>query len=533
VDGSQGLVTFVKRDRWFDNMNYRALGPRLGLAWRPLGKENLVVRAGYGIAFDTISSFQVTAVSGRVPGLVAACTSTLGPNAATTPGCTAAPDRRISQGFPDELPPPSVKPSAFLKPEAQLLSNAPALAVFDSKLQVPTVHQWNVNIQKRVGEGLIAQIGYVARRGTRLYRAYDINQTDIGSALDSFLALQRNFNAGCMPDGTRCPAGVTPAVAPLLQRGVVNAAFVNSATTQNDLRLNAAGTFAGRVEQTTLAARLRPNQQFGTVTYIDSGGDSYYHSFQATLRKRFSKGLLAGVAYTLGKSIDNQSVDPVAASSGGGLSTTNSRTPTDIRNFRLERARSDFDRTHTMTANFVYDLPFAKQRVFGGWSVNGLYTFMTGEPFSVRSGVRTANFSHESRADVVGAKPETRLQEVAGVVGPVIFANNNGFAIPAPGSNGAGRNIFSSPLFWNFDFSVSKRFTITERIGLQFRAEMFNMFNHPNFDNPRDASVGSPSFNSALFGQTCCATVSTASSRSIIQTGESARVIQLALRLQF
>ncbi len=533
VDGSQGRVSFVKADGWTERVNWGAVGPRLALAWQPRGREDLVVRAGYGIAFDTISSFQVTAVSGRVPGLVAACTSVLGPNAATTPGCTPAPDRRIGQGFPDELPPPSVKPSTFLKPEPQLLSNAPALAVFEPGLKVPTVHQWNLNIQKRMGEGLIAQVGYVARRGTRLYRAYDINQTDIGGALDSFLALQRNFTAGCQPDGTRCPVGVTPAPVPLLQLGGVNAAFLNFTTTQNDLRLNAAGTFAGRVEQTTLNARLRPNQQFGTVTYLDSGGDSYYHSFQATLRKRFSKGLLAGAAYTFGKSIDNQSVDPVASSSGGGLSTTNSRTPSNIRDFRQERARSDFDRSQVMTANFVYELPFAKRRLFGGWSVNGLYTFMTGEPFSVRSGVRTSNFSHESRADLTGALPEVRLQEVAGVVGPVVFANNNGFRIPDPGGNGAGRNIFQAPSFWNADFSVAKRFTITERFGVQFRAEMFNVFNHPNFDNPRDASVGTPLFNSALFGQTCCATVSTASSRNVIQTGESARVVQLALRIQF
>jgi hypothetical protein len=68
---------------------------------------------------------------------------------------------------------------------------------------------------------------------------------------------------------------------------------------------------------------------------------------------------------------------------------------------------------------------------------------------------------------------------------------------------------------------------------LQFRTEMFNAFNHPNFDNPRDASVGSPSFRSTLFGQTCCATVAPPSTQTVIQTGEAARVIQLALKLSF
>src|SRR5213593_5047069 len=92
---------------------------------------------------------------------------------------------------------------------------------------------------------------------------------------------------------------------PIVTSGVVPSTFVNTSLTQSDLTLNAAGNFAGRLEQTALAAKLRPNQQFAKVTYIDSGGDSYYHSGQATLRKRFGDGLQAGLAYTLGKSIDD------------------------------------------------------------------------------------------------------------------------------------------------------------------------------------------------------------------------------------
>src|SRR5207247_1304728 len=206
-------------------------------------------------------------------------------------------------------------------------------------------------------------------------------------------------------------------------------------------------------------ANLRPNQQFGTVTYLDAGGDSYYHSMQVTLRRRFEHGFLMGLAYTLGKSIDDQSVDPVGASSGGGVSATNSRTPTDVRDWRGERARSDFDRRHVLTVHSLWEIPIGKGRAFGqnlhpalqhvagGWSVNGIYTFMSGEPFAVRSGSRTSNFSHESRADIVGAKPQVRLQDVPGVIGPVVFKDATGFVIPAPGSNGSGRNIFEAPSY--------------------------------------------------------------------------------------
>ena len=79
---------------------------------------------------------------------------------------------------------------------------------------------------------------------------------------------------------------------PIVTSGVVPSTFVNTSLTQSDLTLNAAGNFAGRLEQTALAAKLRPNQQFAKVTYIDSGGDSYYHSAQATLRKRVTIQLI-------------------------------------------------------------------------------------------------------------------------------------------------------------------------------------------------------------------------------------------------
>ncbi len=543
ITGSQGAVTFVHADSWYKNTSWAAIGPRLGIAWSP-GKDNkTVIRTGWGIAFDPISSFQVTAVAGKVPGLVFNCSSTIGASSVTTTnGCAAVSDVRISQGFPLYLAPPSTQPQVQLTPPVQVSSNAPTGIVFDPNLKLPTVHEWNLTIQRMLPAGFLLETGYVGKRGLRLLRAYDINQINADPILPSFLAMQRNVSKGCQPDGTGCTGGES---IPIVASGAVTSAFVNSSTTKTDLAQNGAGNFAGRIEQNFLTLKLRPNQQFGQITYIDSGGDSYYHGWQTTLRKRFESGLMFGLAYTFSKSIDDQSVDPVGASSGGGLSGTNSRTPANTRNWRNERAVSDFNRTHVFTINGVYEFPFGRGRryagglpalantIIGGWNMNAVFNAMSGEPFSIRSGVYTSNASHQSRADLVGAKPDSSLKEMAGVVGPVQFTSASAFAIPAAGSDGMGRNLFYGPNYWNLDLGVTKDFQITEKLKMQLRAEGFNALNHANFDNPVNSTSGTSSILGTTFGQTCCATVAPPSTQSIIQTGESARIIQFALKLSF
>ncbi|HEX8181501.1 MAG TPA: carboxypeptidase regulatory-like domain-containing protein [Pyrinomonadaceae bacterium] len=563
----RGPVTFAKADSWYENDKFGLWGPRVGFAYSPNWKSgfmrtlfgsnsNSVIRAGYGIAYDPISSFQVTAAAGRVPGLLVTCSSTF-PFTTATNGCTPPPNTNLSGGFPTLLAPPTTKPSSFLTLPAQTFGNAPPITVFAPVMKTPTVHEWSLSFQRELPGGFVGQMAYVGRRGTHLFMAYNINQINPDSFLPSFLLMQENFRRNCNPNGvgTRsgAPTGATctnpiPASQiPLLAIPGVTASVVNSAgaLSEIDPAANAAGAFAQRLENNTLNVNIRPNQQFSTITYLDNSADSYYHAAQFTLRRRFSSGLGMNMAYTFGKSIDTQSVDPVGASSGGGLSTTNSRTPNDIRNFREERARSDFDRRHVFTTAAAWELPVGRSKRFlrdsngvvnqilGGWSINSIFTAMSGEPFSIRSGQRTANSGHESRAVLLDPTVRPRLQEIPGVAGPVLFANANAFAVPAPGREGAGRNIFTAPGYWNLDLSFIKLFQITERTRLQFRTEMFNALNHANFDNPRDASVGSPSILSSVFAQTCCATVAPPSTQTIIQTGESARVIQFALKLQF
>jgi hypothetical protein len=413
------------------------------------------------------------------------------------------------------------------------------------------VHQWDLSIQHKFGHEFLAEIGYIGKRGIRLERSYDLNQINADMILPSFLIMQQNVNNGCQPDGTGCAKGQS---VPIVTSGAVTAAFVNSSTTKTDLSQNGAGNFAGRLEQSFLSLKLRPNQQFGIITYIDSGGDSYYHSLQATLRKRFESGLLFGTAYTFSKSIDDQSIDPVGSSSGGNLSTTSGRSPADTRTWRNERGLSDFNRFHTFTATGVYELPFGHGKkiganvnsfvnhFIGGWSINAILTVMSGEPFSARSGVFTSNFSHQSRANFVGSElPSTDLKN--GPAGPFVLSPSlvsdpynyatPGFKVPLPGDDGLGRNLFIGPQYVNLDLGVTKVFTLTERLKLQMRAEAFNALNHANFDTPSAASVGTNSILGTTFGQTCCASVAPPSTQTVIQTGEAGRIVQFALKLMF
>jgi hypothetical protein len=561
-----GYVTFAKSDAWWDRSNAGAFGPRFGVAWSPEYRGGFlnrlfgdggrsVVRAGYGLAFDPISSFQVTAVAGSVPGLRTSCSVTVGTTQPAGSPCPNVPNTTIAGGFPTSLAAPTIKPSSFLTPPVLLNSNAPTITTFAPNLKLPTVHQWNLSFQRELPGGFVMQSAYIGRRGLRLLMGYNANQMDAAPILNSFLMLRANNAApNCLPSGatrdSAQPACVAPFAAttiPLLTANVsgINAAFVNNSTVQGQLVNNAAGAFAERIENTSLAFRLRPNQQFSTITYIDNSGSSAYHGAQFTLRRRFASGLGLNMAYTFSKSMDNQSVDPVGTSSGGALTTTTSRAVADIRHFEEEWAVSDFDRTHVFTTAAVWEVPVGHGRHFlsgapgvvnhllGGWAINTIYTAMTGEPFQVNSNQRTNNSAHVSRALVTDPDVRARLQFLPNVTGPVVFENQNGFAIPPPGSNGSGRNIFRGPGYWNVDLGIVKTFSITERVRFQFRTEMFNAFNHANFDNPRSASVGSPSLGSSQFGRTCCTTVAPPTSQNVIQTGESARIIQFGGKLQF
>ncbi len=583
IDGSQGPVTFAPSDRWYKSSNLSAIGPRVGVAWSPDPKT--AVRVGYGWLFDTISTFQITSIAGKIPGFIQNCNNSLDASGAPTPtvGCVApsGTQNRISQGFPVSVPAPTVTPSAALSPPPQPFNLAPSVGAFDPNLKNPSVHEWDLTIQHELPKHFVAEIGYIGKRGTHLYRAYDLNQinTNQPGFLASFNIARQNVLNGCKPDGTNCPSGVTGQTPTLLLQ-LVSSSFLDSATSTNNFKFANIGNFSQRVDSLAGANAItakgfpanyfRPNPQFTQIFYFDSGGDSYYHGAFLVVRRRFEKGLDFGLTYTFSKSIDDMSVDPVGASTGGGLSTSNSRTPTDVHNFALDRSRSDFDNRHVLLTSLLYDFPIGRGKKFasgaakwvnhiiGGWSISGIFIYQSGEPYTLNSGELTVNNTHQSSALVEGPLDQGHLQTLPGVEGPVMYnigplitnpadshfncRNVTGtqtfFCVPAPGQNGSGRNLAQGPNFWNLDSGFAKTFKMTERFNMQFRAEFFNVLNHPNFENPRNATVGSPAIVSSNrsndnFGLTCCSTSALPSSATVSALGEPNRVIQLGLKLSF
>jgi len=619
INGSQGTVTFARGDTWWQRRNANAFGPSLAFAWNPHGGKT-VFRTGYRMAFDTISTFQVTAISGNAVGAVVNCRVALTNSssgsaltASTTPGCVAPPfsdlNKTISTGFPLTLASPTQKPSDFFLASNKQLDTALTTAAFDPNLKIPTVHEWDLTIQRELPAGFTVEVGYIGKHGTHLYRAYDLNQLSISQPgfLDSFNIARNNVGNGCLPNGTDNPAitGTCSGPAPTLLLSLASASFLNNSTVVTQFQRNGIGDLIRRMDSSTNGAWkvtcatpgtpaapcfpstfARPNPQFGQIFYFDSGGTSTYHAGIVRVRRRFEKGLTMGFAYTYGKSIDDMSVDPVGASSGGGLSSTNSRTATDVNNFALDRSRSDFDNRQVVVANFLYELPFGRGKSFGkdwpgvlnqiagGWQFSGIYTFQSGEPYTLNSNLRTGNGGQKvGRAEsiqcptpttcVVGPLPNGDLKAATSlaIVGPVFFnvfpvtsatltadprdprfntckkvtdgAGTSFFCIPAAGSFGMGRNTIQGPNNWNMDFGILKTFPITEQWKFQFRAEFFNVFNHPNFENPRNASSGSPTLTSSAFGQSCCITASLASSATIIAVGEPNRAIQFSAKIVF
>ena len=242
---------------------------------------------------------------------------------------------------------------------------------------------------------------------------------------------------------------------------------------------------AGRIPGAGNSGRIL-NPIFGrnNSTNTSIGTHTYYNSLQVKLNRRFSNGLGITTSYTWSKSL-NFSDDT------GGLSVDGL-----LQYFMTNKGRAGDDRRHVYTQSYQYELPFGKGKrwvqsgagawILGGWQVQGIFTAMSGSPFTVTAAGSTLNApGNQQRADVVGTP--SRIGDIAGPNGTGLWFTTDAFAVPAQDTFGnGGREIFNGPGFVNLDFSVFRRFPlpINEQSDLTLRIESFNFTNTPHFNNP-------------------------------------------------
>jgi hypothetical protein len=224
---------------------------------------------------------------------------------------------------------------------------------------------------------------------------------------------------------------------------------------------------------------IRPYPAFGNITVPINGTNSSYNALQVSFRRRFHRGLTFNVNYTWAHTLDQGGV-----SFGSG--------PQDDSNFRNEYGNADYDVRHNLEFDYTYQLPAAPKLpgwLGAGWQVNGITLMRSGLSVNATCGCDSARIGTASaRPDRV---PDVPLRP-AQVDIPGNQYNIAAFARPADGKFGnVGRNVLKGPAAFNWDFSLFKNFKIREAKSVQFRAEVFNIYNTPQFGTP-GANLSAP-----------------------------------------
>lgn len=229
---------------------------------------------------------------------------------------------------------------------------------------------------------------------------------------------------------------------------------------------------AGRTQATST---IRPYPAFASIQIINDGSNSIYNSGQVNVRRRLSKQFFVRASYVYAKSIDE-------TSNTGGTIAYNFPIAQDSRNLRLERGRSDFDIGHTFAGSFIWSPQVTKHWLGRDWQLSGTSTIYSGSPFTVR--VATVSFVNGEA---------TRPDRIASgkLDNPTVdrWFDRSAFPVVPTGSyrfGTSGRNVLDGPGTMIINTSLSRRFRFWESKALQYRLEVFNLPNHPNFNLPEN-----------------------------------------------
>ena len=306
----------------------------------------------------------------------------------------------------------------------------------DPNLKTPYTQSWNVGVQRDLGHGMVLEVNYVGSSSHRLLRTVDGN----------------------------------PPIPALVAAAQANGSL--DPTTSGGIL---------RILPLVGLPQVTGNTVFDEPIETKSIGNATYNGLQTTFHKRFGHGIDFQAAYTWSHAIDDSN-DPLQAPGG------DRNIARDSFDLQLDRGSSDYDLRHRLIVNWVYEFPFGMghehfnhgfaARALGGWELAGLSTFQSGHPFDMFSSRDSLYTGLSNRPDLVG-DPSIPADAPRNETGPPITA----FAVQPFGRPGnLGRNTFTGPRYYNTDVTLIKNTRITERINVQFRAEVYNVFNRIQFD---------------------------------------------------
>lgn len=414
--------------------------------------------------------------------------------------------------------------------------------VIDKKLYSPYTEQWNLTMQREVSSSMAVTLAYVGSRGVGLPFYNTLNRTPF-PAVGPAAVYSGTANDMIPTSGAYKGVNFSGVVFDCVDPNLLNATPIKDPVT---------GHQCISLQQPFTTFR-RPDARYGGITVIRNGNKSWYNAFQATFKRRLSKGMMWDINYTFGKALDTGSEATYTGLESGSPTTM-------YDDGRLNKGYSLFDTPQRLTANFTYELPFFKDqvvhqfgdvlggiagRVVGGWQLSGTYIKASGTPFGVTAGYDlNADGVNNDRPNLVDPSvmglsadnprinPATGLQFGQTVIPQTAFYPNSSTSsanrpwLPGLTNVGSlGRNTFRSNGRNNLDAALQKNFRITEGTKVAFRWEIYNLANHPQFYLP--GGLGSYSTSPTNWMKI------TSTRNNRVDTGTGARYMQFALRYVF
>ena len=560
-------------------MPWKDFAPRVAFSYSPYNSGKTVINGSAGIVYDRTVINAINFLQDQISFLFFNTqinqfgTSAGSASAALGGGPNGDPRLGSGLSYASSLNPAPLPVTSPYTPYVDSTGTPSGLAagqtgfVISPNLKDPYSIALNFGVQQDLPWHMVMKLNYVGRLGRRLIADADANQVidvpdytgkSTQSMSGAFAGLTKQLRANVpltaqpwfedvLAPGTGAANGfgnntnlVAAIIGQLGNRGDI------SDSLQDLAAYSYYGVFPG-----FLPTNIGIPSQFGTNTYLTNMGSSNYHGMLLTVDKNLSQGLRFEFNYTWSHSIDNTSL-----SANGNSLFNDTGFICDILKPRACRGDSDFDIRQEISSNFSYDLPIGRGRTYlhsapkwldeavGGWSFSGLPGYRTGVAVNAYSDAFLASFANDDPAIFTGNKADLKVKintdhtsnTVYGFAGGAAGAAKVASEFRGPiGIEYGQRNIVRGPGAFTFDAGLGKTFPIYgDKVNLIFRADAFNLFNHPNFGPPAGGSLptGAPGLTLVSgvsnFGQIVQSNADAAG----IHT-DDARVAQFSLRLEF